>query len=92
MTSAKRIHDTKTSKLPFIISVSILAVLGLCYWLIPSFQQSVKEAYTLITSEDQQRIREWVKQFGLGEQLQHLLDNPRRSAHPLATLPHVPRL
>jgi len=66
MTSAKRIHDTKTSKLPFIISVSILAVLGLCYWLIPSFQQGVKNLYELLTSEDQQRIREWVKQFGLG--------------------------
>jgi len=66
MTSAKRIHDTKTSKLPFIISVSILAVLGLCYWLIPSFQQVVKNLYELLTSEDQQRIREWVKQFGLG--------------------------
>jgi uncharacterized membrane protein YdjX (TVP38/TMEM64 family) len=66
MTSAKRIHDKKTSKLPFIISISILAILGLCYWLIPSFQQGVKNLYELLTSEDQQRIREWVKQFGLG--------------------------
>lgn len=66
LTSTDRIHATKTSKLPFIISISILAILGLCYWLIPSFQQGVKEAYELITSEDQQRIREWVKQFGLG--------------------------
>jgi len=66
MTSANPIHNTKTSKLPFIISISMLAVLGLCYWLIPSFQQGVKNLYELLTSEDQQRIREWVKQFGLG--------------------------
>jgi uncharacterized membrane protein YdjX (TVP38/TMEM64 family) len=65
-TTAGRIHDKKTSKLPFIISFSILAILGLCYWLIPAFQQGVKEAYELLTSEDQERIREWVKQFGLG--------------------------
>jgi uncharacterized membrane protein YdjX (TVP38/TMEM64 family) len=60
-----RIHDRKTSKLPLFISLSILAVLGLCYWLIPSFQQGVKEAYEILTSEDQQRIKEWVSQFGI---------------------------
>lgn len=65
-TSAARLHDKKTSKLPFIISISILAILGLCYWLIPAFQQGVKNAYEVLTSEDQDRIREWVKQFGLG--------------------------
>ncbi|WP_298740004.1 VTT domain-containing protein [uncultured Chitinophaga sp.] len=66
MTAANRIHDTKTSKLPFIISLSILAILGLCYWLIPAFQHGIKTAYEVLTSEDQHRIREWVKQFGLG--------------------------
>lgn len=60
-----RIHDKKTSKLPYLISISILAVLGLCYWLIPPFQQGVKEAYEILTSEDQQRIKEWVSQFGI---------------------------
>lgn len=65
-TSPGRIHEKKTSKLPIFISISILAILGLCYWLIPAFQHGVREAYEILTSEDQQRIREWVKQFGLG--------------------------
>jgi len=70
--TVNRIHDKKTSKLPkktsklpLIISISILAALGLCYWLIPAFQEGVKEAYKVLTSEDQERIRDWVKQFGL---------------------------
>lgn len=55
----------KSSKAPFFFSLGILATLGLCYWLIPAFQNGVKEAYEILTSEDKQRIEEWVSQFGL---------------------------
>jgi len=57
--------DKKTSKLPYLFSFAILAVLGLCYWLIPPFREGVKEAFEILTSKDQQRIRDWVSGFGL---------------------------
>lgn len=60
------IQNRKTSKAPILISISILAVLGLCYWLIPAFQQGINEAYKVLTSDDQERIQDWVDQFGLG--------------------------
>lgn len=67
MTETTLAHtDRKRSgKAPFLFSLAILAILGLCYWLIPSFQNGVKEAYEVLTSEDKLRIREWVSKFGL---------------------------
>lgn len=60
-----RTENKKSSNAPFLVSVGILVILGLCYWLIPAFQNGVKEAYEVLTSEDKQRIRDWVSQFGL---------------------------
>lgn len=54
----------KTSKLPLILSLSLLAALVACYFLLPGFQNGVQEAYEVLTSEDEERIREWVSQFG----------------------------
>jgi uncharacterized membrane protein YdjX (TVP38/TMEM64 family) len=54
----------KTSKLPLILSLSLLAALVACYFLLPGFQKAVQEAYEVLTSEDEERIREWVSQFG----------------------------
>jgi uncharacterized membrane protein YdjX (TVP38/TMEM64 family) len=51
--------------LPLIISGSLLAVLAGCYFLIPSFQHFIKEAFDVLTSNDQEKIGDWVKQFGL---------------------------
>jgi uncharacterized membrane protein YdjX (TVP38/TMEM64 family) len=55
----------KISKAPLFISISILAALVGCYFLIPSFQHAINEAYRVITSEDTDNIRDWVKQFGI---------------------------
>ena len=52
-------------KLPFIISFSLLAVVVACYFLIPSFQNFVKEGFDVLTSDDQVRIQRWVAQFKL---------------------------
>lgn len=57
--------NQKVSKAPLFISISLLAVLTGCYFLIPAFQNGINEAYHVVTSEDQERIRNWVKQFGL---------------------------
>ena len=56
--------EKKTSKLPLILSLSLLAALVACYFLLPGFQRGVQEAYEVLTSEDEERIREWVSQFG----------------------------
>lgn len=52
-------------KLPFIISFSLLAVVVSCYFLIPSFNDFVKEGFDVLTSNDQVRIQHWVSQFRL---------------------------
>lgn len=55
----------RSSKAPFLFSLAILAMLGLCYWLIPPFQNGVNDAYEVLTSKDELRIKEWVSRFGL---------------------------
>ena len=35
-----------------------------CYFLIPEFKEGVNEAFHMLTSEDQDEIQRWVKQFG----------------------------
>lgn len=55
----------KTSRAPLYISLLLLLCLVGCYWLIPSFQNGVNNVYHLLTSEDPERIRRWVKRFGL---------------------------
>lgn len=52
-------------KLPLFISFSLLAVLLLCYLLIPSVKEFVQEAFEVLTSNDQKRISSWVAQFKL---------------------------
>ena len=58
-------REKRTSKLPLILSLSLLAALVALYFLSPGFQKSIQEAYNVLTSEDQKRIREWVSQFGV---------------------------
>lgn len=53
----------KTSKLPLIISLTVLAALVSSYFFIPSFEQGLDKAFEVLTSNDQERIREWVSQF-----------------------------
>ncbi|QEC42037.1 TVP38/TMEM64 family protein [Pseudobacter ginsenosidimutans] len=54
----------KISKAPLFISILLLAILSGCYFLIPPFQNAIHDAYKVLTSENPERIREWVKQFG----------------------------
>ena len=52
-------------KLPFLISLSLLAGLVIIYWTIPSFQAFIKEAFDVLTSDDEERIKTWVAKFKL---------------------------
>ena len=52
-------------KLPLFISLSFFAILVALYFFIPSFQNFIKEAFDVITSDDQERISKWVAQFKL---------------------------
>lgn len=55
----------KTSYTPLFISLALVACLVASYFLIPSFQRGVNNAFEVITSEDPKRIRRWVAQFDI---------------------------
>lgn len=57
--------DRKTSKVPLILSVFALLAVIVSYFIFPSFERSVDEAFDVLTSEDKARIEAWVSQFGL---------------------------
>lgn len=48
----------------FYISISIIVILAAVYFFIPSVNEWVKEAFEILTSDDQPRIRAWVSDFG----------------------------
>lgn len=52
------------SQWPFYLSVLLVVGMVLAYWLVPSVQEFFKEAWEVLASEDEQRISEWVNQFG----------------------------
>ncbi|WP_394353947.1 TVP38/TMEM64 family protein [Adhaeribacter swui] len=54
----------RTSKAPWIISGSFIGLLLACYFLWPAFQETINEAWQVLTSGDQERISRWVSQFG----------------------------
>jgi uncharacterized membrane protein YdjX (TVP38/TMEM64 family) len=51
--------------LSFILSGSILLFLVILYFTHPPFQDTVKEAWDVLLSEDRERIKDYVKQFGV---------------------------
>lgn len=62
---ASNTRNRRSSKVPLIISLTMLAALVISYFSIPGFEKGVDDAYGILTSEDPERIREWVSQFGL---------------------------
>lgn len=55
----------KPGRLPIIISLSLLVILVGCYFLVPSFHDTIKETFKLLTSDDEERIENWVSRFGM---------------------------
>jgi uncharacterized membrane protein YdjX (TVP38/TMEM64 family) len=58
-------RQERTSKLPLIISLVLAAVLVGSYFIFPSFKANVDEAFQVLTSGDENRIKDWVSQFGI---------------------------
>src|SRR5690554_4121501 len=56
--------STKKSKIPLYISLLFLIILVLSYFLIPSVQGFFDEVWTVLTSDDEARIKDWVQGFG----------------------------
>lgn len=54
---------TKGDKVVLIVSVAVVLLLVGCYFLIPSFHDGINNAFVVLTSDDQDRIQDWVKQF-----------------------------
>lgn len=57
-------NETAQSKKILLITIVTITALTGCYFLIPSFQTFLNEAYRVLTSNDNERISAWVQQFG----------------------------
>ena len=64
MEGNEEMTSVKKSKLPLYISIGIVLLLVLGYFLIPSVQEFFEEAWSALTSGDKQQTRQWVSQFG----------------------------
>lgn len=51
--------------LPIVVGIILLALLAASYFLFPGVKQWVNEAYTVLTSDDERRVKEYVSQYGL---------------------------
>ena len=56
-------HVSK-SKWPFYLSILLIGGMVLLYFLVPSVQQFFTNAWNVLSSGDEQRISQWVSQFG----------------------------
>ena len=54
----------KKSKLPLYFSLLFVAILVSCYFAIPSVNDFFKEAWSVLTSDDEARVKKWVEGFG----------------------------
>ncbi len=64
MEKSKETTSVKKSKAPLYISILIIATLLLSYFFIPSVQDFLNNSWNVLTSDDQDRIKEWVGNFG----------------------------
>lgn len=56
--------SVKKSKLPLYISALIIATVLLSYFLVPGVKEFLNEAWQVLTSDDNERIKSWVDNFG----------------------------
>jgi uncharacterized membrane protein YdjX (TVP38/TMEM64 family) len=56
--------SSKKSKWPLYISLILLALLILLYFIVPSVHTFFNEAWEVLTSNDEEKIKLWVNQFG----------------------------
>jgi uncharacterized membrane protein YdjX (TVP38/TMEM64 family) len=60
----KQSDKVQQSKYPLLISGLLIAMLVAAYFLIPSFQEFVRNAYATLSSGDRRQISAWVDNFG----------------------------
>lgn len=51
--------------LPLFIGILVVGMVAASYFLIPPFQEFVKKAFEVLTSDDEQKVKNWVSQFGM---------------------------
>lgn len=56
--------SVKKSKLPLYISALIIVTIVLSYFFIPGVKEFLNEAWEVLTSDDNERIKSWVDNFG----------------------------
>src|SRR5690606_22683733 len=56
--------SSKKSKLPLYLSLLFVAILVVCYFIIPSVNDFFNEAWNVLTSDDEARVKKWVEGFG----------------------------
>jgi len=54
-----------SKKLPLFISLLLLFLFFTSYFFIPSFNDSIRETFSVLTSGDENMIRDWVSRFGM---------------------------
>lgn len=54
----------KQRKVPLYISLGVIVAVAASYFFIPDVQDFVNNAWTVLISDDQQQIKDWVGQFG----------------------------
>jgi uncharacterized membrane protein YdjX (TVP38/TMEM64 family) len=54
----------KKSKIPLYLSLLFIVVLVICYFTVPAINQFFSEAWNVLTSDDEARIKTWVEGFG----------------------------
>jgi uncharacterized membrane protein YdjX (TVP38/TMEM64 family) len=57
-------EQKKSGNVLMFVAIGVLAVLVGCYFIFPGFQAGINEAFDVITSKDDERIKSWVQQFG----------------------------
>lgn len=56
--------DTSKSKIPLFVSIALVGGLVATYFLVPDVKEFFTNAWDVLTSEDEQRIKNWVDGFG----------------------------
>jgi uncharacterized membrane protein YdjX (TVP38/TMEM64 family) len=62
--SYKKSNSRPKTHLPLYISIGLIVGVLICYFFIPQVQEFLSHAWEVLTSDDKQRIKNWVEGFG----------------------------
>lgn len=57
-------RNQKKSKIPLYLSLLFIIILVISYFIVPAVNQFLSEAWNVLTSDDEARIKSWVEGFG----------------------------